>query len=249
MDEIRCQRADGVLRIELNRPSRRNALTAPMVQSLIAVVDEATATYGETRVVVVAGAPPGFCAGADRSALEFLTAPTTTDAERLGELRATNELILALRRFPGPTIAEVGGAAVGGGCNLALACDLVFGSDEARFGEVFVGHGLALDMGGSWLLPRMVGPHKAAELAFFGTVVGAEEALALGLVNAIVAPDALRAVVADKAARLARLPTGALAAIKSQLRHGVDHDLTASLEFEARLQNARLRALPPAHEP
>lgn len=243
MEDISCHQADGVLRIQLNRPSRLNALTAPMVQSLLAVVGDATSAYGETRIVVIAGTPPGFCAGADRSALEFLTAPTTTDDERLAELRATGELILALQRFPGPTIAEVGGPAVGGGCNLALACDLVFASDNARFGEIFVRHGLALDMGGSWLLPRMAGTRYTAELAFFGTVIGAAEARSLGLINAVVAPAALHDFVAHKAATLAALPAEALAAIKAQLRYGIAHALVDALEFEAQAQNARLRAL------
>jgi 2-(1,2-epoxy-1,2-dihydrophenyl)acetyl-CoA isomerase len=249
MDEVSCHRDGGVLRIELNRPSRLNALTAPVVQALLAVAGEATAAYGDTRVLVLAGAPPAFCAGADRSALAFLTAPATTDAERLGELRAAGELILALQRFPGPTIAEVGGAAVGGGCNLALACDLVYASDDARFGEVFVRHGLALDMGGSWLLPRLAGPRQAAELAFSGAIIGAAEALSLGLVSAVVPADSLRAVVAALAAELARHPAQALAAIKSQLRHGLTHDLAASLEYEAQQQNARLRDLPPLSAP
>jgi 2-(1,2-epoxy-1,2-dihydrophenyl)acetyl-CoA isomerase len=249
MDEVSCHRDGRVLRIELNRPSRLNALTAPVVQALLAVVAEATAAYGDTRVLVLAGAPPGFCAGADRSALAFLTAPATTDAERLGELRAASDLILALQRFPGPTIAEVGGPAVGGGCNLALACDLVYASDDARFGQVFVGHGLALDMGGSWLLPRLAGPRAAAELAFSGRMVSAAEALSLGLVNAVVPADALRGVVADQAAELSRRPSGALAAIKSQLRRGLTHDLADSLEFEAQVQNARLRDLPHRSEP
>ena len=241
MDEVSFQRDDGVLRVELNRPSRLNALTAPVIQTLIATVGDATAAYGDIRVLVIAGALPGFCAGADRSALGFLTAPTTTDAERLAELRAAGKLILALQGFPGPTIAEVGGAAVGGGCNLALACDLVIASGNAQFGEVFVRHGLALDMGGSWLLPRLAGPRKAAELAFSGTIIGAAEALGFGLVNAVVPAEDLRAVVARKAAELAQLPAGALAAIKSQLQHGLASDLATSLEFEAQLQNARLR--------
>jgi enoyl-CoA hydratase/carnithine racemase len=243
MHEIICQSADGVVRIELNRPARLNALTATMVQALIATIDAAAERYGEERVVVIAGAPPGFCAGADRSALEFLSAATTTDEERLSQLRAANDLILALQRFPGPTIAEVGGSAVGGGCNLALACDLVIAADTARFGQVFVSHGLALDMGGSWLLPRLVGMRKASELALLGTVVDAEQALALGLVNTVVSQDALRGVVADQAARLARLPAHALSAIKSQLRTSLAHDLASSLELEAQAQNVRLRGL------
>jgi enoyl-CoA hydratase/carnithine racemase len=243
MHEIICERTEGVLRVVLNRPARLNALTATMVRALTAAINDATARYGEERVVVIAGAPPAFCAGADRSALEFLSAATTTDDERLAQLRAANELILALQRFPGPTIAEVGGAAVGGGCNLALACDLVVAADTARFGQVFVSHGLALDMGGSWLLPRLVGIRKAAELALLGTVVGSQQALALGLVNIVVRPPELRAEVAGQAARLARLPAGALSTIKAQLRASLAHDLASSLELEAQAQNVRLRQL------
>jgi enoyl-CoA hydratase/carnithine racemase len=248
MDQVGWQRDGRVIRIELNRPSRRNALTAPVVQTLIAAVRRATVAYGDIRVVVLAGAPPAFCAGADRSALAFLTEPGTTDADRLAELRASGELILALQRFPGPTIAEVRGAAVGGGCNLALACDLVYASGDARFGQIFVRHGLALDMGGSWLLPRLAGPRAAAELAFSGRTVSAAEALSLGLVNAVVPADTLREMVDGQAEELAQLSAGALAAIKSQLRHGIHHDLAESLEFEAQVQNARLRDLPHGSE-
>ena len=109
-------------------------------------------------------------------------------------MRHVADAALALHRIPKPTIAKVTGVAVGAGCNMALGCDLVVASEEARFSEIFAKRGLSLDFGGSWLLPRLIGLHKAKELAFFADVISAKEAAELGIVNRVVAGRRARPV-------------------------------------------------------
>src|SRR6185369_2227198 len=104
---------------------------------------------------------------------------------------------LELHRIPKPTIAKVNGVAVGAGCNMALGCDLIVASDEARFSEIFARRGLSIDFGGSWLLPRMVGLHRAKELALLADIISAKEAEAMGLVNRVVPAGQLDPFVDD----------------------------------------------------
>jgi 2-(1,2-epoxy-1,2-dihydrophenyl)acetyl-CoA isomerase len=127
----------------------------------------------------------------------------------------------------------VPGVAAGAGCNLALACDLVLASNDARFCEIFVRRGLTVDFGGSWLLPRLVGLQRAKELAFLGEMVDAARAEAIGLVNRVVDPAELEAVARELAARLATGPPVALAAMKQAMHQGLSLSLAETLEVEA----------------
>src|SRR4029078_8767617 len=129
------------------------------------------------RVVVITGAGGEFCAGAD-----LWEAPSATPRHGLASMRHVGDVALALHRLPQPTIAKVRGVAVGAGCNLALGCDLVVASTNARFSESFARAGLSVDFGGSWVLPRRIGLHRAKELAFFADIIDATEADRIGLV-------------------------------------------------------------------
>ena len=145
---------DGIATLTLNRPEVRNALDMAMRRELEEALT-ALAGDGQVRVLVVRGAGEHFCAGGD---VKFMRDNAMTAAEGQTRVEAINRAILALARFRAPTIAMVDGAAAGAGCNLALACDLVIASDRARFGEMFARIGLIPDAGGTYFLPRRVGP-------------------------------------------------------------------------------------------
>ena len=158
-ESLRVDRADGVVTITLDRPAKKNAINGAMWNELSAVVAE-IARNSADRVVVITGAGGEFCSGADLSASRRRARSIT-----LARLRRVGDLCLAIARLPQPTIAKVRGVAVGAGLNLALVCDLVVAAEGSRFSEIFAKRGLSLDFGGSWILPRLVGMHRAKELA------------------------------------------------------------------------------------
>ena len=185
-------------------------------------------------MVVVTGAGGAFCAGADLSDSELAR------EHHVRYLRTVGDAALALHRLPRPSIAKVNGVAVGAGCNLAFGCDLVVASSEARFSEIFTKRGLSIDFGGSSLLPRRVGMHKAKEIAFFADMLSALEAAELGLVNRVVAREELDDFVAEWARRLAAGPPLALAATKALLDQASSTGLAEALEREGWAQVANL---------
>ena len=229
METLAIERAAGVLTVTLNRPERLNAAPARMWRELAEVFTEAR-HRPDDRVVVVTGAGGAFCAGAD------LNDPEAGEAHAVVHMRLVDDAALALHRLPQPSIAKVDGVAVGAGCNLAFGCDLVVASAEARFSEIFSRRGLSLDFGGTWLLPRRVGLHKAKELAYFGEIIGASEAAELGLVNRVVARDELDSFVLDWARRLAAGPPLALAATKAMLDDSFSLGFAEALEREGTSQ-------------
>ena len=147
-----------------------------------------------------------------------------------------NDAALALHNLSKPTIAKVDGIAAGAGMNLALGCDLVVASDRSRFSEIFARRALSVDFGGTWLLPRLIGLHKAKELALFADVLSADEVAELGLVNRIVPAAELDSFVDQWATRLASGPPIALASTKRMLNDGLDASFAGALTAEARSQ-------------
>jgi enoyl-CoA hydratase/carnithine racemase len=227
---IRLDRADGVVTVTLNRPEKKNAINDLMWDELLAVFDE-VALNVEDRVLVLTGAAGAFCSGAD------LTDGAGAERHGLVRMRHVADVALRLHRLAKPTIAKVNGVAAGAGCNMALGCDLIVASDEARFTEIFSRRGLSVDFGGSWLLPRLIGLHRAKELAFFADIVSAKEALELGLVNRVVPAAELDAFVADWAGRLAAAPPLALSMTKTMLNNSFAVSMDQALEDEARSQS------------
>ena len=222
-----------VVTVTINQPKKKNAIDGPMWTGLTEIFREIADNSGD-RVVVITGAGGEFCSGADLSSNNAGSA--RRDQHRLAAMRAVNDACLALQRIPQPTIAKVRGVAVGAGCNLALGCDLVVASQTARFSEIFARRGLSLDFGGSWLLPRRVGLHRAKELAFFAELVGANDAFAMGLINRVL-PDAdLDAFVDDWARKLAAGPPIALAQTKRLLNNSANVTLEQALDDEAAAQ-------------
>lgn len=229
-ETIAVEAAHGVVTITLDRPERKNAIDARMASELMAVLG-ATAHDASTRVVVITGRGDAFCSGADLAGLSGRDA-----ANGLAHMRNIHRLATLLHDLPQPTIARIGGVAAGAGLNLALGCDLTLASTEARFSQIFVRRGLSTDFGGAWLLPRLVGLHRAKELALLGDVVPSAEAERLGLVNRVVPPDALDALVAEWASRLADGPPIALTMTKRMLNRSFETSFEAQLDAESTAQ-------------
>jgi 2-(1,2-epoxy-1,2-dihydrophenyl)acetyl-CoA isomerase len=225
-----------VATITLNRPAVLNAISPQMIEELQAVLNTVR-DDAHVRAVVLTGAGRGFCSGADlkaRQRVQPSEAPPNASQAGTERLRRTyNPLILAIRTIEKPFIAAVNGVAAGAGCNLALACDIVLASEEARFGNVFVRIGLIPDCGGHFFLPRLVGFHKAAELMFTGDIIDAHEAERIGLINRVVPHAELAKQTRELAERLARGPTRAIGLCKRALNVGITADLAAVLDAEA----------------
>lgn len=229
MESLGVEREGGVVTITLNRPEKKNAVDTPMWHALGAAFDE-VAARADDRVLVITGAGDGFCSGAD------LADPEAARQPPLERMRMIGDVALRLHRLGKPTIAKVNGVAAGAGCNLALGCDLVVASEQARFSEIFSRRGLSIDFGGSWLLPRLIGLHRAKELAFFAEVISAEDAMAIGIVNRVVPATELDAVAAGWAERLAAGPPMALSLTKRMLNDAYAVSMAQALEAEARAQ-------------
>ena len=231
MDTMLVDRApNGVVTLTLNRPERKNAMNTVMFNELLTVFREIDVSSTD-RVLVITGAGDAFCSGAD------LSDRGSDTRHSLSRLHWVADIALTLHRIPKPVIAKVNGVAVGAGMNLALACDLIVASETARFSEIFARRGLSIDFGGSWLLPRLIGMHRAKELAFFADIISAKEAAELGLVNRVLPPGELDAFVNDWAARLAAGPPVALSLTKRLLTNSFNMSMDEALEAEGMAQS------------
>lgn len=231
METLEVLRAEGIVTVTMNRPSKKNAANATMWQELLDVFGQIADTDTD-RVVVLTGAGGEFCSGADLSD----GGARRADRHQLAVMRHIHSVCLALARIPQPTIAKVRGVAVGAGCNMAFICDLVVASNSARFSEIFSKRGLSLDFGGSWVLPRRVGLHRAKELAFFADIIDAAEAERIGLVNRVLPDGELDAFVDNWAKRLATGPPIALAQSKRLLNNSANVTLEQALDDEGAAQ-------------
>ena len=231
VETIDVQRNDGVVTITLNRPQKKNAVNGVMWNELLATFNE-IALDSAARAVVITGAGGDFCSGADLSG----GGAEDPDRHQLTTMRHIGDVALALHRLPQPTIAKIRGVAVGAGLNMALGCDLVVASSNARFSEIFAKRGLSIDFGGSWVLPRRVGLHRAKELALLADIIDAAEADRIGLVNRVVDDAQLDAFVDDWAARLAAGPPLALAMTKRMLNNSAHVTLEQALDDEGASQ-------------
>ncbi len=218
----------GVATVTLNRPRSLNALDRATLVELDTVLARAWRD-SSVRCLVLAGAGRGFCAGADVK--EWSAGSSNPEDDDW--VQRMHQLMPRLYRLPKPVIAAVNGVAVGAGLDLALAADLRIASTSARFGSVYVNIGFCPDGGASFLLPRVVGPVRAAELIFTGRIIGAQEADRIGLLTALVEPELLAATVDEWAGRLAAGPTVAIGLAKENLREN------ATLSLESALRNER----------
>jgi 2-(1,2-epoxy-1,2-dihydrophenyl)acetyl-CoA isomerase len=227
--DVLIDRDGPVLRLTLNRPEVLNAVTGAAHAELAAALGEAADPA--VRVVVLTGAGRAFCVGQDLRDL------AGADADIAALLRAHyHPTLLAMRALRVPVLAAVNGPAAGAGLGLACACDLRIASGDASFVPAFVSVGLVPDSGASWFLARILGPARAFEWLVSGRRLGAAEALGWGLVSEVVPAEAFEAAVADRAARLAAMPTRAVALTRRALDAATANGLDAQLELEAALQ-------------
>jgi 2-(1,2-epoxy-1,2-dihydrophenyl)acetyl-CoA isomerase len=234
METVRLDRRGGELRITLNRPEVMNAWDKQFGVDLRAAVEQA-AEDDEVRAVVITGAGRGFSSGADLKAGFDATPEGHPDVGTALRDRY-HPIIKAVRLMPKPVLAAVNGPAVGIGCSLALACDLIVARESAYFLLAFVNIGLVPDGGSSLLLPERIGLARATEMAMLGERVGAKEALEWGLINRVAADDEFEGVVDELASRLTAGPTSAYAGMKRQFNEWLFGRMEAQLELEAAIQ-------------
>jgi 2-(1,2-epoxy-1,2-dihydrophenyl)acetyl-CoA isomerase len=219
--------AEGIGTVTMNRPDRLNAFDRHACRALIEALQTLTTDAG-VRVLILTGAGRAFSAGADLNVLE-------EDGPAL--VAAGKEIAMLLRAAPQPVIAAVNGAAAGGGANLALACDFRIAAEGAAIGQVFAKLGLGPDWGGSYFLPRLVGPSRALELVWSARMVPAAEAHALGLFDRVVPADRLLADARALAAVWAGFPPLALRRAKEVIYRSERASLAEMLDAEITLQH------------
>jgi enoyl-CoA hydratase/carnithine racemase len=218
---------DGVRTLTLNRPRRKNAINPELWIALRDALNDAGRDRG-VRALVITGAGGSFCSGADISEAD--------EVHPKYKLQRLTDVALALHELPIPTVAKVTGVAVGAGWNLALGCDFVVATPESTFSQIFSKRGLSIDLGGSWLLPKLVGLQQAKRLALLADMIDAAEAHAMNLVTWMVPAAEIDAFVKDLAGRLAAGPPIALAQTKALLNEGADRTMRDALANEARAQ-------------
>lgn len=245
-DQVRYRLDDrGVAWITLDRPEVKNALSPDQRDRIIDLLTAANGLLA-VRVVVIGATGDAFCTGADlRAQREAPAQPEGAPDRPVGTVgriirEGAQRLIAAVLDCEKPIICALNGTAAGIGAHLALACDLVVATEQARLIEVFVRRGLVPDGGGAYLLPRLVGIQKAKELMFFGDDLSATDAAALGLVNKVVPADAFEATVDEWAARLAVAPTRAVALTKWLVNRSLDSDRAGAFADEAAAQEINM---------
>jgi 2-(1,2-epoxy-1,2-dihydrophenyl)acetyl-CoA isomerase len=228
------KREGSIATLILNRPERMNALNKDLVLALNAALTRVEADQ-EINVVVLAGAGRAFCAGGDLAVIGKGRQENDI-AELEPILRAGMQAVLKIRTMRQPVIAAVHGAAAGAGMNIALAADIRIASEDAMFGQNFAKVGLFPDYGGTFFLPQLVGPAKAAELFYTGDMIDAAEALRIGIVNRVVPLAQLESEVRALAQKIAQGPGIAIRAVKQTLFGRDLEELTALLDLEVEQQ-------------
>jgi enoyl-CoA hydratase len=224
-----------VATITLNRPERRNALNVALLRELSQVIDEVAAD-DEVRVVIITGGREAFSAGADiKDAVAGRGVIGGPRPDRTIPMARGRDVFSKIESLDKITIAAISGYALGGGCELALACDLRIASETAQLGQPEIKLGVIPLGGGTQRLPRLIGPARAKELMFLGDFIDAQEAHRIGLVNRVVPVDSLMDEARKLAAALVEKPPLALRAIKSAVNVALETSLNAGLEYESRV--------------
>jgi 2-(1,2-epoxy-1,2-dihydrophenyl)acetyl-CoA isomerase len=232
--EVLFEFRDSIAFITLDRPASLNTLTATLARELL---DLLTKLHEGPRAMIITGAGRAFSAGGDMHDMQAIASREgKPEAFFDAPLRSLHECVLLIRRAPYPVIAAVNGVASGAGCNLALSCDIVIAAETARFNQAFVRIGLAPDCGGTFLLPRLLGPKRAAELSMTGDFVDAKQAAEMGMINRVVPDRELMNVALGVARQLASGPARSLKAIKELLNTSAANSYEAQLHLERAAQ-------------
>ncbi|MDP9361267.1 MAG: enoyl-CoA hydratase-related protein [Acidobacteriota bacterium] len=237
---IRTETQNHVTTITLDRPEKLNAFGGTMREDLLAALRAADSEPG-CRVIVITGAGRAFCAGGDVDFMSGLQKDgDVVSFRRL--LDAGRDIVTQIAEMAKPVVAAVNGVAAGAGCNLALACDYRIASETAKLGETFVRIGLHPDWGGTWFLPRLVGPGRALEILMTGRMVEATEALAIGMVDRVVPATELAAETATLARAIAQGPPLVITGIKRALAASRASTLRAQVDLESEHQLRAFRS-------
>ena len=224
---LRLEVQDSIAEITIDRPKALNALNTPTLTELEQALQAVAADAGVRAVIVTGAGEKAFVAGADISEMAPLQPEGARKFAALG-----HRVFLALESLPQPTIAAVNGFALGGGCELALACDLIYASEKAKLGQPEVNLGVIPGFGGTQRLTRLVGKARAKELIFSGEMIDASKAKEIGLVLEVLAPDRLLPHCREMARRIASRGPLAVAQAKRVIEYGADADLRSATELE-----------------
>ncbi len=223
---LKVEKQNGVATIKINRPEALNSLNLQVLQDLSKAVDSVESDP-EVQVVVITGEGRAFVAGAD---IEQMSTKTPLEANEFSSFGAM--VMRKIERMDKPSIAAVNGFALGGGCELAMACDMRIASDKAKFGQPEVGLGITPGFSGTQRLPRLVGKAKAIELILTADIINAETALGLGLVNKVTAPEELMTEVMALAAKIMKNAPLAVRYSNLAIKRGLDTDLESAITIE-----------------
>ncbi len=225
---IRCERDDAVVTLSIDRPQALNALNPETLAELAVLAGELANDRTARAIIVTGTGEKAFVAGADIAAMERMSPVEARAFAQRGQAA-----FRALELLPQPVIAAVNGFALGGGLELALACDMIFASDKARFGQPEINLGIVPGFGGTQRLPRRVGIARAREMIYSGDMIDAAEALRIGLVNRVVAAGDLISEAGAFAAALAAKAPVALQLAKAAIAAGSDLDLANGCRYES----------------
>jgi 2-(1,2-epoxy-1,2-dihydrophenyl)acetyl-CoA isomerase len=231
-DHLKVERVDRVLVLTLNRPDRLNALSGDMIMEGVAVLRAAVEDPAVGAVMLI-GEGRAFCAGGDVSQMAGGDGAAPTYEDSLDRQRRGHELSWLLYSMPKVTIAAVNGHAVGAGLGIAMSCDLRLASENAKFGTAFAKVGYGGDYGTSWQLTRLVGQAKAKELFFLGDIIGADEAVRLGLANRKLPADGFKASALEIAQQIAHGPLVSYRYMKENVNLSLTQDFRTILDREA----------------
>lgn len=227
-DSVQYERAGAIGYVTLNRPSVLNAMNDALLEGVAASLQSAHDDH-EAHVVVVRGAGRAFCAGAD---LNDTPRRLSLDEYRRSRLELERDVARSVRRLAKPLIAQIHGAAIGGGCVLAMLCDMRIAASGTRFALPEVKVGTTASLGGVYMLTRIVGLGRAFELLYLGDTFDAERAHTIGLVNQVIPPERLEADVAQLATRLAGCFPAELALTREAILRGLEVDFLGAADFE-----------------
>lgn len=235
-NEILLEQNEGVAIITLNRPERFNSFTTSMYREFPRILDQLKRD-DEVKAVILTGAGKGFCAGSDVSDRLGKRLKEGGEGSRFETLQRVGAIALNIADFDKPIIGAINGTAVGAGLSLTLLCDIRLASEKARFGAVWLNVGLVPDVGATYSLPRIVGKEKAMALILSREVIGAEEALKIGLVSKVFPHDQLMEEAKKLAKSITSAPSVAVELTKRALQRSLDNDLRTQLDYESYAQN------------
>lgn len=219
---------DGIGLLTINSPDTLNSLNTQVLKELEAWLEKVDPS--ELKVLIISGEGKAFVAGADIGEMANLSEEEALAFGKLG-----SRIFRGIEKLPLPVIAAINGFALGGGCELALACDIRLASTRAKLGQPEVGLGITPGFSGTVRLPRLIGPGRAKELIYTGRIIGAQEALDMGLVNQLVEPEELIDRAYELAGEIRKNSANAVALSKEAIDRGLDMDIDSAIELENQL--------------